>query len=192
MGYARAGFEVVGVDLQPQPNYPFEFVQGDALQFAWKFAHEFDVVHSSPPCQRYSIMTQRWGTEDQHPDLIAPVREMLKEVGVPYVIENVPGSPLIEPVVLCGSMFDLKVRRHRWFESDQSIDTPICNHQRQGRVIGVYGNTGGSSKRDGITFGGVATWREAMGIDWMTAKELREAIPPAYTEHIGRELLKCL
>ena len=188
MGYVLAGYKVVGVDIKPQPNYPFEFVQGDALLFAERYAREFDMIHASPPCQRYSIMTQRWGTENNHPDLIEPTRDILQDVGIPYVIENVPGSPLRNPLLLCGSMFDLEVRRHRWFETNPSLSQPECRHAHQGKVVGVYGHPGGSSKRDGITFGGVEDWRRAMGIDWMTAKELAEAIPPAYTTEIGLQM----
>lgn len=187
-GYASAGYEVIGVDIADQPNYPYEFVKGDALQFAELYAHEFDLVHASPPCQRFSIMTQRWGTEGNHPDLIDPTRQILRRKCMAYVIENVPGSPLIEPIRLCGSMFDLEVRRHRWFETNPVIDQPECHHDRQDRVIGVYGHPGGSSKRDGITFGQVADWKRAMGIEWMTAKELKEAIPPAYTHEIGTQI----
>lgn len=134
-------------------------------------------------------MTKRWGREDEHPDLIPPVRELLQRAGVPYVIENVMGAPLVNPVKLCGSQFGLKVRRHRLFETSFPVTQPECDHKSQGRVVGVYGNTGGSSKRDGITFGGVDSWRDAMGIDWMTAAELKEAIPPAYTAYIGQQFL---
>ena len=187
MGYHRAGFEVVGVDINPQPHYPFEFHQADALEFDLS---GFDAIHASPPCQRYSAMTRRHvGRSESHPDLVAPMRERLIANGAPWVIENVEGSPLIDPVTLCGSMFGLGVRRHRLFESSSPLaDPPPCDHAGQGRVVGVYGNPGGSSKRDGISFGGVDTWREAMGIDWMTGRELRESIPPACTEWIGAQL----
>ena len=184
MGYHRAGFEVVGVDIEPQPNFPFEFHQGDAMTFP---LDGFNLIHASPPCQRFSIMSNRWGRQEEHPDLIEGVRNRIKHK--PYVIENVVGSPLENPGVLCGSMFNLKVRRHRLFESNMTILYPLCDHASQGRVVGVYGNSGGSSKRDGIKFGGVADWREAMGIDWTTRDELRDAIPPAYTEFIGEQLI---
>ena len=195
-GYALAGFDVVGVDIAPQSRYPFEFHQGDALAYLAEHGDDFDAIHASPPCQRFSSMTKRWARSGEHPDLVGPVRELAQATGLPYVIENVSGAPLEDPITLCGSSFVLgavvdgevrQLRRHRLFESNLPLDAPECSHR--GRTIGVYGKPGGSSRRDGIRFGGVASWREAMGIDWMTADELREAIPPAYTEHIGTQLL---
>lgn len=107
-----------------------------------------------------------------------------------YVLENVPGAPLVNPFTLCGSMFSLKVRRHRIFEMPHPpARPPACRHAEQGRVVGVYGHAGGTSKRDGLTFHGTAAWKDAMGIDWMTGEELAQAIPPAYTEFVGRTLL---
>jgi DNA (cytosine-5)-methyltransferase 1 len=193
-GYARAGFDVVGVDIADQPSYPFEFHQADALDFP---LDGFDAIHASPPCQRYSALTARWGRQGDHPDLIAVVRERL--AGVPRVIENVPGAPLRDPVRLCGSSFGLDVRRHRLFETNWPLRGEPCDHPRQtprfpvpdrrraGRlssVVPVYGNPNYA--------GDVELWRAAMGIAWMSATELREAIPPAYTEHIGRQLLEHL
>lgn len=190
-GYAEAGFEVIGIDINPQPNYPFKFIQADALDDRnWPL--NVDAIHASPPCQHYSQMTKRWGTEDNHPDLIPPLRELLDEFGLHYVIENVENAPLDANLMLCGSMFGLKVRRHRLFETTFEIPQPLCDHKTQGKVIGVYGHAGGSSKRDGLKFSGTDLWREAMEIPWMTGKELAEAIPPAYTEYIGRQLIKCL
>ena len=194
MGYSRAGFDVVGVDIDPMPHYPFEFIQADAIELLGDvdFLLSFDAIHASPPCQRYSAMTKRWGKEDEHPDFVPVVREVFGTLDTPWVIENVEGAPLVDPTTLCGSMFGLKVRRHRLFETSFPVVQPACEHKSQGRVVGVYGHPGGSSKRDGIKFGGVDTWREAMDIDWMTADELAEAIPPAYTEYIGRALLEVL
>ena len=194
MGYSRAGFDVVGVDIDPMPHYPFEFIQADAIELLGDvdFLLSFDAIHASPPCQRYSAMTKRWGKEDEHPDFVPIVREVFGLLDIPWVIENVEGAPLVDPTTLCGSMFGLKVRRHRLFETSFPVVQPACEHKSQGRVVGVYGHPGGSSKRDGIKFGGVDTWREAMDIDWMTADELAEAIPPAYTEYIGRALLEVL
>lgn len=193
MGYHMAGFEVVGVDINPQPHYPFEFHQADALEYVLRHGKEFDAIHASPPCQRYSTMTKRWGREDAHPDLIAPVRELLIESGKPYVIENVPGAPLIQPVLLCGSMFPfLKVRRHRLFELSFYILTMTCEHASQKEVVGVYGHAGGRSNRDNIKFYSTDDWRLAMRIGWMNGKELSEAIPPAYTQFIGTQLMEML
>ncbi len=217
MGYHRAGFEVIGVDINPQPNYPFEFIQSDwreplnYLPGLWEQDGIQYAIHASPPCQRYSTMTKKWNRQDEHPDLVEPVREALKEIGCHYVIENVEGAPLINAVMLCGSMFGLGIKpkfisrsnggvsfeksqylkKHRLFETTFDLWPPAsCAHI--GRAVAVYGHSGGSSKRDGIKFGGIDTWKEAMQIDWMTGDELAEAIPPAYTEFIGRHLLAAL
>lgn len=190
-GYHSLGFEVTGVDINPQPHYPYEFIQSDWEEALWHIVPQWQalgedyLIHASPPCQRYSTMTKRWDRQDGHPDLIGPVREALQKLGGPYIIENVPGSPLINPTMLCGSMFGLRVRRHRMFETNFNLPQLPCLHSEQGPIVGVYGHSGGSSKRDGLTFHGVAEWKEAMGIDWMTGRELAEAIPPAYTQYVG-------
>jgi DNA (cytosine-5)-methyltransferase 1 len=195
VGYHRAGFDVTGVDIEPQPHYPFDFHQADALTFP---LDGFDVVHASPPCQRWSTSTKRWnGRAGLHPDLIEPTRVLLRSLGVPYVIENVPGAPLITPVRLCGSSFGLGVRRHRLFETSFPLLVPPCAHGTQppryrvyahGRwylspVAPVYGHGDGKAGD---------AWGEAMQIGGMTRAELAQAIPPAYTEHIGRQLLALL
>jgi DNA (cytosine-5)-methyltransferase 1 len=191
MGYHRAGFEVVGVDLRPQPRYPFTFHRGDALTYPLA---GFDAIHASPPCQRYSVQTKQNGTMANHPDWIAAVRQRLQAAGVPYVIENVPGAPLHNPIVLCGSMFGLeRLRRHRLFECPMIAQPaqPTCRHERQHDCISVTGHAGGTSRRDGgARFASTAIWREIMGIDWMTGKELAEAIPPIYTQYLGNRLLQ--
>lgn len=188
MGYHLAGFDVTGVDIDPQPRYPFTFHQGDALEFLAAHGHEFDVIAGSPPCQRYSL-TQRIRNRD-HPDYIDAMRVLATAIGRPYVIENVPGAPLIDPIMLCGAMFeDLAVYRHRLFETDLTLPAPVHRAHRAplqkmgrppqpGDFMHVVGN-----------FSGVAHARRAMGIDWMTRDELREAIPPAYTHHLGLHLL---
>jgi DNA (cytosine-5)-methyltransferase 1 len=196
-GYARAGFEVVGVDLAPQPRYPFTFVQGDALEYLAAHGHEFDAIHASPPCQRFSTLTAMHGAERvaSHPDLVEPTRELLRALGRPYVIENVPGAPLVSPIMLCGSHFGLGaaglyLRRHRIFEVGGFDFWPPASCLHRGFAIGVYGHAGGMSVRDSNRkFGTTADWREAMDIAWMTGEELAEAIPPAYTAWIGRALL---
>jgi len=203
VGYARAGFDVVGVDSADRLAYPFERRVADALDYldagGWL---GFDVIHASPPCQAYtSLARDKWRTADQHPDLIAPLRERLLNIGLSYVIENIPTAPLLDPLELCGSMFGLPIRRHRHFEirrRDADDDrmqtrtdlilTPAHAHDRARRVVGVYGHAGGRSTRDGDRHS-TADWRAAMGIDWMNGAELAEAIPPAYTEWIGRNVL---
>lgn len=208
MGYKRAGFYVVGVDIKKRPNYAGdEFHQADALTFP---LDGFDAIHASPPCQHYSIATAGAGraVRDSHPALIEPIRERLQALGPPYVIENVPLAPLIDPIVLCGTMFGLTaidtdgqplfLRRHRLFESNVRLSGAMCHcsawKKRGWWIGGVYG--GGRSKRwedRYVRRGGytphVAKRRELMGIDWMSMAALNESIPPAYTEFIGEQLL---
>lgn len=230
MGYQRAGWEVFGVDLNPMPHYPLPFKQGDALavlrrllaggseHFEWRhsggyFGHllglqHFDAIHASPPCQAYSVT--KYSHTIEYPELIEPVRVLLIETGLPYVIENVVGAPLTHPITLCGSMFDLtahdpatdltlELRRHRLFESNVAISAPSgCRHVHQ--VGGVYGGGSSTRSKDRADWpkgkpgrGGytphAAVRYELMGIDWMNRDELSESIPPAYTEHIGAQLL---
>jgi DNA (cytosine-5)-methyltransferase 1 len=192
MGYHRAGFEVVGVDIQPQPNYPFRFIQADALEVD---LDGFDAYHASPPCQAFTAYRRKGhGVGDGYPDLVAATRERLEALGAPYVIENVPGAPLKAPVTLCGSSFGLDVRRHRLFESTVDLEPPPCAHGWQTPRFPPATNR--VNLRSTVEVG---VWRipldvqqRAMGIDWMTLRELSEAIPPAYTEHIGRRLLEAL
>lgn len=196
-GYAKAGFEVVGVDISPQPHFPFEFIQADALSLDPKFIASFDGIHASPPCQSYSDLAKRNGNGHMWPRLIEPVREMLIRSGKPYVIENVEGAPMIKPVVLCGTMFKgLRVLRHRLFESNFEIIAPphgkhpICHtfDKRKSQ----YGKTDDMIDFVSVNGGGncsIAAARDAMGIDWMNKGELNESIPPAYTKLVGRYLL---
>jgi DNA (cytosine-5)-methyltransferase 1 len=205
VGYHRAGFDVVGVDIKLQPNYPFEFVQDDALALlstwtpsvnGWWDEPPFDAIHASPPCQRWAS-GNGWH-DNEHPDLISPFRPLLEEIGLPSVIENVPGAPLRRDVILCGTQFGLKadrfeVRRHRVFELNWPIGTlvPPCQHNLPAMPVFGHNPNGDFYKRYG---GGVSidTKRQGMGIDWMNRDELREAIPPAYTELIGHQLLSHL
>lgn len=204
VGYSRAGFtDIVGVDNRPQPRYPFAFVQADALEYLAEHGREFDAIHASPPCQAYSDLAAFAGKD--HPMLIEPVRELLMKSGKPYVIENVEGAPLETPLILCGSTFGLgawcndgkyhQLRRHRLFECSFFFLVHPCRHV--GKPVGVYGNGGGNKARveaglvNGMT--GTASERKAaMGIDWMSRAELSQAIPPAYTEFIGRQLLSAI
>lgn len=199
MGYHRAGFEVVGVDINPQPHYPFEFHQADALTFP---LDGFDAIHASPPCQGYSNLRK-----GNHPRLIAPTRDRLLAAGLPYVIENIQDAApeLRAPVRLCGSMFQLRVQRHRLFEIHPPLLglLPPCAHGIHGRIQAYYGKKGwlvwtpGGAQvqkrgRTPLLRGSVDDAPRDMGIDWMTWDELREAIPPAYTEWIGAQLLRVL
>jgi C-5 cytosine-specific DNA methylase len=176
MGYFEAGFEVTGVDHQPQPNYPFEFRQADALTFP---LDGFDVIHASPPCQHYSRATAWRGDRNNHPDLLGVVIARLTAHGAPFVVETVPLAPMLPDLVLCGSMFGLRVRRHRLFMVRPQIATLTspCNHSLP---IIPFGH-----KHE-------RAFADAMECDWMTAQEGREAIPPAYTRHIGELILSDL
>lgn len=211
MGLHQAGFTVEGIDIHPQRHYPFTFHCLDVLYVSVDFLREFDFVWASPPCQAHSVMRRGRWQDREHPDLIEPVRELLIRSGVPYCIENVVGAPLRSPVMLCGSMFGLQtkhgsqLRRHRLFECSFPVVQPVCKHnkgsvigvygggQHPGRrvpaTIGVYGNSGGSSNRDGIQMFGTQDRRDAMGIQWMTGKELSQAIPPAYSRYIAEQFL---
>jgi DNA (cytosine-5)-methyltransferase 1 len=211
MGLHHAGFDVVGVDIRPQPRYPFEFHQADALTFPLE---GFDFIWASPPCQAFTAM-RFMPDAKQHPNLIPETRARLVAAGVPYCIENVEGAPLGESghlIMLCGTMFGLKtpdgraeLRRHRLFETSFSIPLrPPCRHLAT--VLGIYGghlrdrcrttiqvmgggmrNGGKARVRDSFT---IEEARHAMGIDWMPMSALSQAIPPAYSEFIGRQILE--
>lgn len=199
MGYYRAGFtEIVGIDIEPQPRYNDAFIQADAID--WLLSHDlgwFDFIHASPPCQRYSDLAYRNGNGAEHPDLIGPVRKLLADSGRPWVIENVEGAPLVNPIMLCGTMFPgLRVLRHRLFEASFPIVQPA--HPKHPLVFthdkrkAHYGRLNQDTSFVQVTGGGnatVANKRAAMGIDWMTGSELNEAIPPAYTKFIGEQFL---
>ncbi len=194
-GYRRAGFEVTGVDIVHRDYKPGNFVQADALAFVREHGHDFDAIHASPPCQRYinGGNAARVSKQRERPDLVGPVREALDAIGRPYVIENVEGAPLRRDVVLCGSMFPaLAVRRHRAFELggwQWSALLPACNHTKP--VAGVYGHLHGKAGAwPGMLPSTLESWRAAMGMPWASAEGLAEAIPPDYTELIGRELMR--
>lgn len=201
VGYHRAGFDVISVDIEAHPDNPFFFVEADAIKVLRGEGPidltKVDAIHASPPCPRYSVATST-ANRDKHPDLVPVVRAMLDQLGKPYVIENVPGAPLLNPVKLCGSSFGLRVRRHRLFEANVPLVGLQCRHKEQGQAVGVYGahadRPGGwkrpNGKSRGVKATSVADAQDAMGIDWMTKwADLADAIPPAYTEHIGRQLL---
>jgi DNA (cytosine-5)-methyltransferase 1 len=203
MGYHRAGFDVVGVDIAAQPNYPFEFQQSDALEYLADHGHEFDAIHASPPCQGYlnlGAVNRKLGRDYDHPDLIGATRELLLDSGKPYVIENVQDArkEMRDPVRICGTGLGQPIRRHRLFESNVPLEGVACNHgryterrywtgwrpkgeHRLSTVVQIYGNAGGREH-----------WPAALGVDWMTAKEMTECVPPSYTEHIGRQMIEQL
>ena len=212
MGYHRAGWAIYAVDIDPQPNNPFPFHQGNALEVmavllaggAIDFTHkdgrvewltlaDFDALHGSPPCQGYTALAAVHGNE--WPMLVPAVRDLFERSGLPYIIENVQGSPVRRDLTLCGEMFGLGVIRHRYFELGGWSGSAPAHKAHRGRVQGwrhgayfdgpylaVHGEGGGK--------GSVAEWQVAMGIDWTgVRREIAEAIPPAYTEHIGRQLI---
>lgn len=213
-GYSRAGFEVVGVDLAPQPRYPYTFIQADALEVLRLVVVTggFDAIHASPPCQAYSsIAKQRRAMAPgryAHPDLVADTRQLLQQTGAPYVIENVIGAPLADAIMLCGSSFGLDVRRHRLFELGGGVSCmalPCAHYWQTPRFISLDKRRGPRSTvpvhgggqlmavvgvQGHLNYPGERELREkAMGIDWMNSYELTQAIPPAYTEYIGRALV---
>ena len=196
MGYHQAGFEVIGVDIVDRPKYPFEFVRADALKLmsghvddTWCFYcawSEIDAIHASPPCQRFTRAKKLQG--NTHPDLLTPTRALLRETRKPYVIENVPGAPLRKPVTLCGEMFGLRTYRHRLFETNWPLEQPdhpahVAKTTKMGRPVrdGEYMHVVGK-------FSGVPLGREIMGMPWASQYGLAQAVPPAYTEYVGREL----
>lgn len=195
MGYHRAGFdEIVGVDIKPQPHYPFTFVHADALEYLSFFWPHFDVIHASPPCQAYSVAPQ---TQRNHgvpyPDLLATTRDGLERIGVPWIIENVPGAPMRSDFIICGCRVGLPLRRVRYFETSwHGFDLmPPCHHT--GPVVSVVGRGTPSWVREQLGYNPtIHDYRAAMGIDWMNRNELSQAIPPAYTEYIGRQLFTTL
>ncbi|WP_306743688.1 hypothetical protein [Saccharothrix yanglingensis] len=194
-GYHAAGFDVTGVDIRPQPYYPFPFVQADALTVDLS---GYDVIAASPPCQRFSTATPA-DRRHEHPDLVEPIRRRLRDAvergdAWAYVIENVPGAPLHNPVTICGDTLRLGVRRHRLFESNLPLHGTPCHHDRSTPAVPVYGSYGQRGRRnpvDGEPSPGTPTevGRAAMGIDWMPWPNLTQAIPPAYTFWLGTQLI---
>lgn len=190
-GYHFAGFDVVGVDLSPQPRYPFKFIQADAVEYIRAYGHEFDFIHASPPCQRYSATQRIQGNE--HPDLIAPTRDAIRAAGVPGVIENVPDAEpeLIDPVVLCGAAFGLRTYRHRLFEpigwelSQPDHEPHTQKTVKMGRPIqpGDFYHAVGN-------FTNVGYARSDMNVPWMSRDGVRECIPPVYSTYVGRKFVE--
>jgi DNA (cytosine-5)-methyltransferase 1 len=198
MGYHRAGFEVVGVDIRPQPHYPFEFIEADALTYFqllqdWRQipALRFDAIHASPPCLPFSKAGARWKDREIGPDLLTPTRSLLEATGRPYVIENVPQAPGPWDILLCGTHFDRPYIKHRYFRCSVPLTlAPMtCSHGRGGLLgAGLVDVFDARPRR--------IPWREAaalLEVPWMTTRQdMRNAIPPAYTEWIGKQLLAAL
>lgn len=207
MGYHRAGFDVVGVDIKFQKRYPFEFHQADALEYLAGHGHEFDVIHASPPCQAEELTIlanlhrHKKSYRDIHTNLIPDIRRLLVKIDKPYIIENVEGARdyLINPIMLCGTMFGLytdfykPLYRHRLFECNPAVWFPPapCQHWNDRHAIGVHGGGQHPDRQDGTNGQyGIRQRQVAMGIYWMTGKELNQAIPPAYTEWLGKQILE--
>lgn len=199
-GYHRAGFDVIGVDRHPQKHYPFAFIQADALEYLAAHGKEYDAIAASPPCHYYSTGTgHRKNQGIVYPDLLPGTQEALRQLGQPYIIENVPGAARLmrEPIMLCGGMFGLGVMRHRFFELNVGIIAPehTCNGHTIDRDAVSVTRHGPPArwyrKNPGATFA-IKTWHDAIGIDWMPRLPLTQATPPAYTEYIGRQLLERL
>jgi DNA (cytosine-5)-methyltransferase 1 len=201
-GYYEAGYEIVGVDNKPQPNYPYEFIQADAFSISWK---GYQIIHASPPCQKYTSIGNNARTNHgiEYPDLLGLTRSFLQLSGLPYIIENVVGAPVESGIMLCGSMLGLRVRRHRYFETSHLIFAPVhCMHNND--FVTVVGGDVFRSKRNpeytGIKCGvarhlivpySLQVGFQAMGIDWhMTPYELSQAIPPAYTKYVGEQMMQ--
>ncbi|QAU06673.1 DNA methyltransferase [Gordonia phage WilliamBoone] len=201
MGYHRAGFRVIGVDIEAQPNYPFEFHRGDALEYLDalpRVGHGLAAIHSSPPCQASTALTKGTNKGRFYLNLIPETRELLSEFDIPTVIENVQGADMRRDLTLCGEMFRLGVIRHRFFEVRNFEVTQPAHKKHRGRVAGwrhgeyfdgpyfaVYGEGGGK--------GTVEQWQKAMGIHWTDVrKEIAEAIPPAYSHYVGQQIMATL
>jgi len=188
-GLVDAGFDVTGIDIKDQPEYPFKFIKMDATKVTLDFLREFDFIWASPPCQLFSIarnLGNAQGNKCSALNLIPETRELLEKSGRPFVIENVPKAPLRKDLMLCGSMFGLKVRRHRIFEMNFNCDQPKCNHKEQGRPVGVYHVMNDNIPNGGRTAKNLKEGQEAMGINWMSWSFLKESIPPAYSYYIAK------
>lgn len=194
MGLPQAGFEVTGIDIEPQKHYPFTFFQGDVLQMNVEWAKQFDLIWASPPCQAYSQAAQSQRNAGKiYPDLVAPVRALLDAIDRPSVIENVPGSPLRVDLAICGCQVGLELRRVRWFECEFDINDRLPEHRHTGPVVSVVGHGTPTWVREKLGYNPtIAHYRAAMGIGWMNRDELSQAIPPAYSKYIAEQFLKSL
>lgn len=195
-GYHLAGFDVTGVDIRPMRHHPpgVTFVHGDALEYLAEHGSEFDAVHASPPCRAYTYARFGAPVQYRHPRLIEPTRAALQELGKPYVMENVPGAPLIDPVMLCGLMFGLKTYRHRLFETGGGFRFSMPPHPVHEARSARMGRPPGEGELHSLVgnFSGLEAAREVMGMPWANQDGIRQAVPPAYTEFIGQLLLASL
>jgi hypothetical protein len=188
-GYELAGFEVTGVDIKKQPNYVGDFICDDAIEYLLECGHLYDCVHASPPCQNYSKMCSGYRARGkEYPDLIDPTRQALIEVGLPYVMENVPDAPLHDPILLCGTMFNIRTYRHRLFECNFPISQP--HHPEH---IAKCNRPGRRPKDDEFIeyvghFPGIDIVKDFTKLHWLTTQQLAQSIPPQYTRYIGRKL----
>lgn len=192
MGYTRAGFEVVGVDIAPQPRYPFTFIQGDALEYVRRHGKEFDAIHASPPCQAHSRLQRVSGFT--YLDLVPDTRSALADSGRSYVIENVVGAPLLSPIVLCGVSLGRPLYRHRLFESSASLNQPP-HVTHCWRTTSGHGKSKVAARYSHLELfcdpvAPARSYRQAMECEWMTAMEAAQAIPPAYSQWVGEQLLE--
>lgn len=186
MGLHQAGFDVTGVDINPQPNYPFKFIQADALTFDLS---GYDLIWASPPCQAFTLANRI--QHNEHPNLIPQIRQRLIQSSTPYIIENVVGAPLIEPIMLCGSMFEgLGVYRHRLFETSFKVDQPF--HPEHINRVAKMGRPPKSDEFMHVVgnFSGVSQARKAMGMNWTNRNEMSQAIPPAYANYLANKFIE--
>ena len=192
MGYAMAGFDVTGIDVKHGKRYPYTYIRGDVRDYLNPdFLIQFDVIAASPPCQTFSAtkhLRNAQGKSTSKVNMIPEVRDALIASGKPYIIENVPNAPLIDPVLVCGSAFGLKVRRHRLFESNVPLKGTVCDHRAQGKPVGIYGSMRDEIPNGGHTAKTMDEANKAMGISHMIWGELVESIPPAYTNYLGMQI----
>jgi DNA (cytosine-5)-methyltransferase 1 len=186
MGLHLAGFAVTGIDVAAQPAYPFPFMRVDVAHLAASDLGRFDFVWASPPCQHWTDGSIQKGTHQSHADLVDVTRQLLRASGVPWVIENIPKAPVRRDLLLCGAMFGLKLVRHRYFELDGFKVSQPKHPPHHPESITVTGHPGGRSMGGRARFGNLEAWRAAMGISWLAADALREAVPPRYATYIGK------
>jgi DNA (cytosine-5)-methyltransferase 1 len=199
-GWASAGFSVTGIDCRDQPNYPFTFIKGDALEYLAdkSFLDQYDIVHASPPCKLHTqlkFLRDAVGYKSSDEDYLPQTRELLEDWGGLYVIENVPGAPMRIDLMLCGTQFGLswagrQLQRHRWFESNLKFTRNGCRHK--GQPWGVFGRLNDCLPSGSDTIPTLDAARSLMGISWMNWYELKESIPPVYTEFLGKQVIKTL